>query len=60
MNPEYLGDTVEEALRVYDFDKRNKTFKLKNYLCGKENGAWYRFKEDNTIIYDFMSKGSNC
>ena len=56
MNPEYLGDTVEEALRVYDSDKRNKTFKLKNYLCGKENGAWYRFKENNTIIYDFLEK----
>ena len=54
MNTEYLTDKVGEALRIYDTDKRNKTFRLKNYLlCDKEGGAWYRFKEDNQIVYDY-------
>ena len=52
-NEEFIGETVEEALRVYDSDKRNKTFKLKNYLSTNDKGCWYRFKDGSQIVYDF-------
>lgn len=57
MNAEYIADTVEKALRVYEADKRDKTFLLKNYLTSEDGGGqWVRYKEDKTVIYDYMRK----